>query len=455
MAAVTRPPGPKGMPIVGSLPEFRKGPLQFLRRVAEEHGDFAFYRMGPYNMYFVNRPDLIRDVLVTHADKFGQGRVVERARMLIGEGLLTSEGQFHLRQRRLVQPAFHRERLAGYSAAMVDCGVRMREAWRPGLPINVQDEMMKLTLNVIARTMFSTEMESEAEEIGQAMAVVLGMFELVLLPFSEYLEYLPIPAMFRFKRAHARLDRTIFGMIRERRASGLDRGDLLSMLLLAQDDQGDGGTMTDQQVRDEALTIFLAGHETTANALTWTWYLLSQHPEVEAKLHAELDTVLAGRTPGLDDIPHLRYTEMVLSEVMRLYPPAWAIGRRVMKDLSIDGHGIPTGSLVIISPYVLHRHPRYYPDPDRFDPERWTPEAREARPKDSYLPFSTGVRRCIGERFAWMEGVLLIATLAQKWRLHLLPGQVIEPRPLITLRMKYGLKMEAVQRSESPFRFTG
>jgi cytochrome P450 len=270
------------------------------------------------------------------------------------------------------------------------------------------------------------------------MTSVLQMFRLLLLPFSEYLDKLPLPSIRRFEKARARLDATIYGLIRERRNSGQDTGDLLSMLLLAQDE---GDEMSDEQVRDEALTLFLAGHETTANALTWTWYLLSQHPEVERRLHDEIDAVLAGRAPELADVPQLRYAEMVLSEALRLYPPAWAIGRMAKAEFSLKGVEIPEKSICILSPYLVQRDARWFPDPEKFDPERWTPEAREARPKFAYFPFGGGARVCIGERFAWMEGVIVMAAIAQRWRLRLEPGQQVEPLPLITLRVKNGLRM--------------
>jgi cytochrome P450 len=267
------------------------------------------------------------------------------------------------------------------------------------------------------------------------------MFRLLLMPFSEYLEKLPLPYVRRFEKARARLDATIYGLIRERRKSGEDSGDLLSMLLFARDEEKDDARMNDEEVRDEALTLFLAGHETTANALTWTWYLLSQHPEVERRLHAEIDNVLQGHAPELADIPQLRYAEMILAEALRLYPPAWAIGRMAVAPFELGGAQIPAKSICILSPYLVQRDPRWFPDPEKFDPERWTPEAREARPKFSYFPFGGGARVCIGERFAWMEGVIVMAAIAQKWRLRLAPDQQVEPLPLITLRVKNGLRM--------------
>jgi cytochrome P450 len=397
-------------------------------------------------MYLVNHPDYVREILVANQGNFIKSRGLRRAKLLLGEGLLTSEGQHHLRQRRLVQPAFHRERLAGYASAMSECAVRWRDRWQAGRTLDVSTEMPHLTLSIVARTLFSADVQSEASQIGAAMTTVLELFRLLLLPFSEYLDKLPLPYVRRFKKARARLDATIYRLIRERRKSGEDAGDLLSMLLLAQDEDDRTVQMSDEQVRDEALTLFLAGHETTANALAWTWYLLSQHPEVERRLHSEIDDVLQGRAPELADVPRLRYTEMILAEALRLYPPAWAIGRMATGPFELGGFEIPAKSICILSPYLVQRDPRWFPDPENFDPERWTPEARDSRPKFSYFPFGGGARVCIGERFAWMEGVIVMAAIAQKWRLRLVPDQRVEPLPLITLRVKNGLRMVPERR---------
>jgi len=395
-------------------------------------------------VHVVSNPEWIKDVLVTHQSNFTKSRMLQRARVLLGDGLLTSEGEFHKRQRRLVQPAFHRDRLAGYAQAMVECAANCREEWRADAIVDVAREMNRLTLSVVARTLFSADVSEEADEIRAALSVVLELFETVLMPFSEWLEKLPLPSVRRFERARDRLDQTIYRMIAERRKSGEDKGDLLSMLLFAQDEDDSGG-MSDKQVRDEALTLFLAGHETTANALTWAWYLLSQNPHAETQLHEELDRVLDGRLPSLDDLPQLRYTEMVFAESMRLYPPAWAIGRMAIEDYRIGEYTIPKGSILLMSPYVVHRDPRWFPEPGRFDPLRFVPETAALRPKFSYFPFGGGARVCIGERFAWMEGVLLLATLAQRWRLRLDPAQVVDTKALITLRPKYGMRMSIVR----------
>ena len=304
---------------------------------------------------------------------------------------------------------------------------------------------MPLTLAIVGQTLFSADVESEADDIGEALAQVFELFGVILLPFSEYLEKLPLPSVRRFHKARGRLDATIYRLIRERRESGEDRGDLLSMLLLAVDEDGQG-RMSDEQVRDEALTLFLAGHETTANALAWTWYLLAQNPDVEAKLHAEIASVLQGRLPTVDDVAQLKYTEHVIAESLRLYPPAWAVGRRALEPFQAGPYLIPQQSIVLCSQYVVHRDARWFPEPQRFLPERWEKEDT-TRPKFAYFPFGGGTRVCIGERFAWMEGVLALATLAQRWKFALLPNQKVEMQARITLRPKKGIQMRATRRA--------
>jgi len=423
-----------------------RNPLAMMMGMAGDYGDIAHYRIGPQHLYLFNHPDLIRDVLVTNQKNFHKSRGLERAKRLLGNGLLTSEGEFHLRQRRLAQPAFHRQRIAAYGAMMTDHAGRTRSRWSDGQTLDMHQEMMRLTLGIVSKTLFDANVDLEAAEISDALTTSFESFNFAMLPFTEILEKLPLPAVRRFNAARARLDRTIYRMIDERRASGVDRGDLLSMLLLATDTEGDGSGMNDIQLRDEALTIFLAGHETTANALTWTWYLLSQHPEVEKKLHAELDGALGGRVPAHEDLAALPFTRMVLAESMRLYPPAWAIGRRGLKSFEVRGFTVPAGSVVLMSQYIMHRDPRWFPDPERFDPERWTTEAQAARPKFSYFPFGGGARVCIGEQFAWMEGILLIATLAQQWRMRLVRGHPVAVQPLITLRPAHGMRMTFERR---------
>lgn len=441
---IASPPLRKGLPLVGVLPQFRRNPPEFLQSLARDHGDLVHYRLGSQDVYLVSKPDWIRDILVTHQTNFTKSRFLERAKILLGEGLLTSEGEFHHRQRRLVQPAFHRDRLIGYASSMVEGTARARELWTDGAQLDMSREMMHLTLSVVAKTLFSANVTSEADNIGAALTQVMVLFDMVLMPFSEWIEKLPLPHVRRFQKARDFLDRTIYGIIAERRASKEDKGDLLSMLLLAQDEENATG-MTDRQIRDEALTLFLAGHETTANALMWTWYLLSQNPSAAAKFYEEVDRVLEGRLPAFDDLPQLKYTEGVFAEAMRLYPPAWVVGRRAKTEYAIGQFIVPARAILMMSPWVVHRDPRWFPDPDQFIPDRWS--VASDRPKFSYFPFGGGTRVCIGERFAWMEGVLLLATIAQRWRFKLVPGHPIASSALITLRAKHGMKMVAERRN--------
>lgn len=444
--ALKTAPGPGRTLPLFNLIAFRRDPLAWLQRVSRTYGDVARYRMPGRTVFFLSDPEYIKDLLITSSRKFHKSLVLERSKRLLGEGLLTSEDDFHLRQRRLAQPAFHRQRLAGYGRAMVEITARHREDWRDGQALDIHHAMMRTTLCIVGKTLFDADIESEAKDVGEAMDTFMNTFGLVFWPFSRQLEKLPFGPMGRFRDARKRLDKLVYRMIAERRASGEDRGDLLSMLLAATDIEGDGSGMTDLQLRDECVTILLAGHETTANALTWTWMLLSQNPEAEAKFHAEVDA-LGGRLPTVEDLSALKYTEMVLSESMRLFPPAYAVGRRAMEDHSFGEYRVPKNSMVICSQWVMHRDPRYWPEPLRFDPGRWTPEAKAARPRFAYFPFGAGPRQCIGDGFAWMEGVLLLATFAQRWKLRLVPGHKTTPLPVITLRPKYGMKMTVHRRN--------
>jgi cytochrome P450 len=434
-----------GLPLLGRLPEFRRDPLGFLQTAAAEQGDVAKFRLGPQNVVLLSHPDDIRDLLVTQNTRFVKNRMLHRARILLGEGLLTSEEPRHTRQRKLVQPAFYRERLPAYAAAMVAHAEQAASRWQQGEAVQLGQEMMRVTLGIVAETLFSAAVEDNATRVGAALTEILEMFDLLMLPLSEYVVRLPLlPVARRFRRARRQLDEIVYGIIAQRRMSDLDPGDLLAMLLSARDE--DGVPMSDAEVRDEALTLFLAGHETTATALSWTWYLLSQHPEVEARFHAEIDAVLASRQPVFDDYPRLPYTEMVFAESMRLYPPAWAIGRRAISPHTVRGERFPVDTIFVASPYVTHRSSAYWPEPEKFDPERFRPEAREARHRFAYFPFGGGPRVCIGERFAWLEGVLVLAAVARHWRFRVDAANRPEPLPLITLRPKDGLPATPVRR---------
>lgn len=426
-----------------SLMRFRRDPLAYFGQIAQL-GDIVQYRMGPREVTFLNHPEYIKDLLVTSNRKFIKSMVLQRAKRVLGEGLLTSEGEFHLRQRRLSQPAFHRDRIRAYATTMVNEAAAHRNRWKHGEIADIHAEMMKLTLVIAGETLFGADVERDAQEVGAALASFMEMFGLIFLPFSEYIERLPVPPMNRIFKARERLDKIVYRLIRERRASGEDHGDLLSMLIAATDVEGDRTGMTDDQLRDECLTIFLAGHETTANALTFAWYLLSFNPEVEAKLHAELDA-LGGRLPTVDDMPALRYTYGVFAESLRLFPPAWGLGRQATEDHAFGDARVQKGGMVICSQWVMHKDPRYWEQPLEFRPERWLVEDK-TRPKFAYFPFGAGPRQCIGEGFAWTEGVLLLATLAQRFRFRLRPGFELTTRAAITLRPKEGVPMQILSR---------
>ncbi len=457
MPASALPPGPRNRFPGDLVLRFAFDRIGFVQDLARRYGDIAFFRLWGMPAALVNHPDLVRDVLVTQQRLFVKGIGLERAKVLLGEGLLTSEGAHHLRQRRLIQPAFHREVVAGHAATMVDHAERWAARWQAGQRLDVAQEMAALTLSIAGRTLFGADVEEDAREIGDALGDAIQTFDLALLPFGDRLVRLPIPPAIRFRRAKARLDAIVYRLIAERRAAPrADGHDVLSMLLAARDTEGDGRGMSDAQVRDEALTLLLAGHETTANALTWCWYLLSQHPDVEARLHAEVDAVAPGRPLTADDVPHLAYTRAVVSEGMRLFPPAYIVGRRAIAPWPVPGTDwvLPTGTLVLASQYLLHRDPRYWSEPERFRPERWLPSqaadrdgaAREPRERFAWFPFGAGTRICIGEGFAWMEATLVLATLARRWAFRLVPGHRVEGQPIITLRAKHGMAMSTISR---------
>jgi cytochrome P450 len=445
MTNKNQPPTTKAGIFGGHFLQFRRNPTQFLTKMSRL-GDVTTFNIGGQTAFFLNHPELVRDLLVTNNHKFIKGRALQRAKKLLGEGLLTSEKDFHLRQRRMIQPAFHRQRIAGYAESMIEFGNKIAGEWRDGETRNIAEEMMRLTLNVVGKTLFSANVEDDASDVGKAMTTIVSMFNLLLLPFSEILEKLPLPHVKRFNKAKKTLDEVIYKIIDERRKSGEDTGDLLSMLLGAQDEDS-GAQMSDEQIRDECLTIFLAGHETTANALTWTFYLLSQNAEAESKFHLELDEVLKGKPLTPEDYPRLKYTEKILAESMRLFPPAWAIGRLAVEAHEFGGFAVPKNSLVLASPFVMHRDARFWTDAEKFQPERWDAvSVKEAGNDFVYFPFSKGVRSCIGEQFAWTEGVLLLATLGRKWKLKLLSEHKIELQAMITLRPKFGMKMQIEKR---------
>jgi cytochrome P450 len=433
-----RPPGPKPHFLIGNMPLASRDPLAVFSKWGREFGDIFYYRAAWLHVYFLNHPDLIEAVLVRNYQNFLKDRVVQKSRWFFGDGLLTNEGDSWLRQRRLSQPAFHRERVASYAKIMTDYAQQMLATWSDGETRDVHQEMMRLTLRIVVRALFNVETE-EVGKISFAMNVLMRNSTGIRLLLPPVARYLPTPAMIEFRRAVRHMDETVYRIIAARRAAEGDSGDLLSMLMQARDE--DGSRMNDKQLRDEVMTFLLAGHETTALALSWTWHLLVQNPEVEEKLHAELDGVLVGRAPVFSDLPALRYTERVIKESMRLYPPAWSLARTVVKEFEVGGYRIPAGANVVMSQWIMHRDPRYFPEPEKFDPDRWLPERLQKLPRFAYFPFGGGPRQCIGASFAMMEATLLLATIAQHFQFCGVPGYPVTPTPSFTLRPKHGIRM--------------
>lgn len=441
------PPGPPNDSWSGFYRAYSRNPLEYLTRLQREFGDVVMLRAFNYKVYYLSHPDFIEQLLVTQARKFAKGRILKANRRLFGNGLLISEGDFWLRQRRLAQPAFHRARVVSYGETMVRFTERLLAEWRDGETRDIHAEMMRLTLQIVAKTLFDADVAGDTKEVGHALEAISALNSdfrrLVLTP-----PWLPTPTNLRAILATRKLNRIIYRIIADRRRHPRDTGDLLSMLLSAQDE--DGSRMTDRQLRDETITLFLAGHETTAIALSWTWWLLAQNPEAEAKLHAELDSVLAGRSPHPDDLPKLPYTEKVITEALRLYPPAWGIPRMALEDVEIAGYTIPKGSGVSVSSWVVHRDPRWFEDPLVFRPDRWDADLHKRLPRFAYFPFGGGPRQCIGNAFALMEAQLLLAAIAQKFRFRLVPDHPVEPQASITLRPKHGIRAVLASRHNSP-----
>ncbi|MBA4544665.1 MULTISPECIES: cytochrome P450 [Thermoactinomyces] len=440
--------GPRGLPISGNLFAFRKDPLGFLQKAAKEHGDVVHIRFGPQrHIYLISNPEYIKEVLVTKQSSFHKAKGLRTAKAVIGEGLLTSEGKKHLRQRRLIQPVFHKQRIAAYGDRMVEFAKNLIDGWQDREERLITQDMMELTLAIITDTMFGIDVRQDVHDIGHAIDVGMHYVSRRASSFIDIPLAVPTKSNREFQHAIEVLDKTIYHIIEERRSqSEPERGDLLSMLLAARDEMNGTG-MTDQEVRDQVMTIFIAGHETTANTLSWTWYLLSQHPEVERRFWDELDNVLEGRLPTVDDIPSLTYTNNILWEAMRLYPPAWSISREAVEPVQIGEYCFEPGETLMMSQYVMHRKEEYFENPDRFFPERFEGDILKRIPQFAYFPFGGGPRICIGNNFALMEAVLLLATIGQRYKLELAPNHPsVEPEPLVTLRPKKGIRMVVKQR---------
>lgn len=452
------PPGPRGNFLFGSLIDIRRDPLEFLTGLTH-YGDIVKFRFFMWDGFLLNHPDHIKHVLVTNNRNYNkQALAYQMLKPLVGEGLLTSDGDLWLSQRRLVQPAFHRQRINTFAEIMTTSTAEMLSRWQSipaGQAIDISEEMMRLTLSIVGKSLFSQDIGAEADVVGRSFSFANEYIATRTRSFFAPPLNWPTPGNRRFHAARNELQAVVRAILAERRQAHRreayrreahpsggtgSHADLLDMLLHAVD-EGTGQGMTDQRLQDEVMTLLLAGHETTANALTWTWYLLSQNPPAEQRLHAELDQVLGERLPTLDDLPRLPYTRMVIQESMRLYPPAWIISRKCIAGDILGGYPIPPGGIVELSPYLMHRHPGFWPDPERFDPQRFTPQAVEQRPAFAYFPFGGGPRLCIGRDFAMLEAQLVLATVARRFRLRLQPGHPVELEPLITLRPRHGMKM--------------
>ena len=420
------------------MPLASADPLSVFLEWAHEYGDMFYYRAAWLHVYFLNHPELIEAVLIRNSQNVLKDRVVQNSKWFFGEGLLTNEGDSWLRQRRLSQPAFHRERIASYARIMTDYTEQMLVGWQDGETRDVHQDMMQLTLRIVVRALFNVETE-EIAKISAAMSVLMRNTVGLRLLLPPMARFLPTPTMIEFRRAVRQLDEIVYRIIAARRKNERDTGDLLSMLMQARDE--DGGRMSDRQLRDEVMTFLLAGHETTALALSWTWHRLAQNPQAEQKLNDELDKALGGRAPTFTDMPALQQTERVIKESMRLYPPAWSLARTVASEFELRGYRIPKGANLVMSQWIMHRHPAYFADPEKFDPDRWRLESLQRLPRFVYFPFGGGPRQCIGASFAMMEAVLLLATIAQRFRLEAVPDHPVVPVPGFTLRPKHGIKM--------------
>lgn len=453
--AVKRPSGPKGHFLLGSINQFSEDQPAFLLESVKKYGDLVYVRLAHMHTYLVAQPDLIREVLVTQSDKFEKAPLDKQILgKFLGNGLLISDGAFHKRQRRLAQPAFHSKRIQNYAEVMVDYANRIMAGWQNKAIVNVVDEMMHLTMLIVSKTLFDADAITGSGDTAETISSAMDDFQAV--SNRDYQRGFSLPSWIptadnRLRnQAATKFNQVMEQIIAERRQTAVngqitDTGDLLSMLMLSVDE--DGEFMDDAQLRNEVATLFAAGHETTSNALSWTWYLLAQHPEVEANLHAELDNVLAGRQPTLADLPTLPYSLQIIKESMRLYPPAWILnGRLALEDVEIGGYTIPKGSTIFVSPYVMHHLPQYFDEPEAFKPERFTPEFEKSLPKYAYMPFGGGARVCIGNAFAMMEAQLILATIAQRFRLELATDKPVQYKAQITLTPEDGIQMRLVER---------
>ena len=442
-------PGPRGHLLLGSARDFQRDPLRFGLAMTQQYGDIVRIRLLLWPAYLVNHPDGVKHVLQEKQQNYNKDLYPYQIfKPLLGRGLVTSDGISWLHQRRLMQPAFHRKRLASFCSLMTDATVTMLDQWQDfaerAQQLDITAEMLRLTLRIVGQALFNIDLSDETHIVSQALITVNKLL-------SDYI-YAPLPPLNvptsrnrLIQTAFRTLDQVVQGIINQRRQQNMDTDDLLSMLLSVRDGETGQG-MNDQQVRDEVITLLIAGYETVSTALVWTWYLLSQYPEVEHRLHNELDIVLGGDQPTVEHLADLPYTRRVIEEALRLYPPAWIFGRKAIAADEIGGYSIPANSIIVLSPYITHRHPAFWEHPEVFDPERFTPERSAGRPHFAYFPFGGGPRICIGNNFALMEMQLILATIAQRYKLRLVPGHPVEPEAFLSLRPRYGLPMTLHRR---------
>lgn len=428
----------------GELPRARRDPLGFYCEMQRRYGDVFRWDIGAFVVHLVSHPDHVKHVLQDNYKNYPRSLFYNLVRLVTGEGLVVSEGEFWRRQRRLAQPAFHRQRIMALANLMTKATGEMLDRWQSLADsrevVDISQEMMRLTLSIVSQSLFSRDISGDADDVGRAVTLSMEYINYRINHIIAPPLFVPTPRNVRFKRALRTVDRLIRKTIDERRSQVHEHDDLLSMLMTAEDEET-GERMSDQQLRDEVATFLGAGHETTAVALAWTWMLLSRHPQIAERLREEVAEVLSDRSPTFEDLGRLPYTRMVLEESLRLYPPVWAVSRGVVEDDVIGGYRIPAKSLLLVSPYITHRHPAFWPNPEGFDPERFRPERSEGRPRFAYFPFSGGPRICIGLEFALVEAQLVLAMTMQRYRLHLVPGQLCHPDPIFTLRPKGGVLM--------------
>jgi cytochrome P450 len=484
-SAINYPPGPSSILPLKLFFGFLRDPLTVLHNLSKEYGDISHFKFGKNHIYLINNPDYIKDVLVNQDNNFIKSRGLQLAKRILGEGLLTSEGKLHRRQRQLIQPIFNPDEIPNYADIMTDYTLGISSRWHDQAIIDIHKEFMHLALAMVSKIFFNVSIEeSKIKEIDQYVTTIIEHFNRARIPFAGIIEKVPLPSNIQFYQAKKHLDEIIYRIIdshinndsnnkdyHQQQNGSRVRKDLISLLLQGRDNGYFSTSKNNEdvtklnkekihisitstnrhQLRDNVMTIFLAGHETVANALTWTFYLLSQNPKEEKTLHEELDSVLHedNAVPTANDISKLEYTQRVFAESMRLYPPVWAIGRQAIEDCKIGGYIIPAGSSILMSQYLMHHDPRYFPEPERFDPERWSPQERAKRPRFSYFPFGGGVRSCIGETFAWMEGIVVIATIARRWKMRVMPEYPIVLQPLVTLRPKHGMQAKLIDRNNA------